>query len=254
MFDKIFSSDGGCPVPMPSTTFACVTLNLNDTLRLINFSEAELKAVQLAAITHWSGVRYVRDYGGSKEIELKGSPWAHDSNGDDDARRLLMGIFENLFELGWVLYASVAITAKADNKDSLVFRKQVPPPPPYDWIAVSFDHYNKLKIVGKIPKELVSDLLTTFSGQMKRQEIDDKRVKLIFNDSHWYPHGKATVDTRLLLLTLIETLERSGFTVYASIDQTTDVQSTHTTTDSDPDVMICHRRRDWVPGMPVWHR
>ena len=61
------------------------------------------------------------------------------------------------------------------------------------------------------------------------------------------PSGEETVATRLMLLSLLESLEECGFTVYAAID----IQSS---TEQETDVLICHRQKDWTPGAPIWHR
>lgn len=73
-------------------------------------------------------------------------------------------------------------------------------------------------------------------------------MEIKFDRSPWWPTGEETVATRLLLLTLLETLERFGFTLDGSINQENSKEG------HDADVLIVHRHRSWIPGMSIWHR
>ncbi|GKU05674.1 hypothetical protein FLAG1_08577 [Fusarium langsethiae] len=193
------------------TQFACMTLNMNDRIRLINFTQVEVEAVKQVVKTRWKpGLVQTRPYGESTEVWVRGRPWANDSNGNDDARRLILWILETLFDLGWVMQCSLDITRKSDSKDTLIFRKQDPTPPPCDWICISFDNSDKLKIVDSPPKDLTDAILQTFGRDVRRREITAEKFKIHLGIQPWEPSGTDTVTTRLLLLRLVETLE-SGF-------------------------------------------
>ena len=55
--------------------------------------------------------------------------------------------------------------------------------------------------------------------------------------------------TRLLLLKLLETLESRGWSVYASIDQSTASENR-----SETDSWYIVREKGWVEGSAVFHR
>lgn len=124
------SSGSGSAAPPPSfedamnasqptfkSKFACLTLNLSDTIRLIRFPEPAVDAVKEAVSTSWpKGVKRIRPYGQSTEIKVHGWPWGLDTNGNDDARRMILNIFERLFDMGWVHQSGIDVTGKATSK------------------------------------------------------------------------------------------------------------------------------------------
>lgn len=132
--------------------------------------------------------------------------------------------------------------------DSLVFRKQEPAPSPCDWIAVSFDSNDKLKIIGSPPPELVTRLLQAFSVEIQRHEATADRVKIKFWGHPWTPSGQDTVTTSLKLLSLLEVLEICGFTLYGTVG------ARHEDDTASADIMVCQRQKDWIPGAPILHR
>ncbi|CEF88399.1 hypothetical protein FGSG_05752 [Fusarium graminearum PH-1] len=205
--------------PIFKTQFACMTLNMMDRIRLINFTEVEVQAVKQIVKTRWKpGLVQSHPYGDSTEIWLRGRPWAYDSNGNDDARRLILWILERLFDHGWVVQCSLDITKKSESK------------------------------VDSPPKDLTDAILQTFSCEVRRREITSEKFKIHLGVQPWEPSGTDTVTTRILLLRLIETLERRGFTIYATIG------SKGEDDEGAADLLICHRAADWVPGAPIWHR
>ncbi|KAF4970076.1 hypothetical protein FSARC_2822 [Fusarium sarcochroum] len=235
--------------PVFKTQFACITFNMLDRIRLIKFSETEVLAVKEVIKARWQpGLVQTRPYGESKEIQVRGSPWSYKSDGNDDARRLILAILERLFDMGWVMQGAMDITRKSESKDSLIFRKQDPIPPPCDWICISFDSSDKLKIVDSPPKDLTEAILKTFGNAVGRREIAPNRVKIHIPGMPWKPSGTDTIKTRIILLRLIETLEMCGFTIYATIGSKGEDE------EGAADILICQRQKDWVPGAPIWHR
>ncbi|KAI7769542.1 hypothetical protein LZL87_011426 [Fusarium oxysporum] len=113
--------------PVFKTRFACMTFNMFDRIRLINFTEAEVSGIKEVVAARWSpGLAHVQPYGESMEFRLRGRPWSHRSGGNDDSRRLMLRILEKLFDMGWVLQGSMEITLKSESKDSLIFRNKIP--------------------------------------------------------------------------------------------------------------------------------
>ncbi|KAL8339475.1 hypothetical protein RB601_005855, partial [Gaeumannomyces tritici] len=150
--------------------FACVTLHGHDRTRLSNFAQADVEAVEAAAQTLYRVAGESRAYARCREIQIAGaSPWTLSYYGEVRARGLLLNIALSLSVSvrGWVLQAAFDVTARQGmSRDSLYFRKDelAPPPPLYNWIAVSFDQYDALKIVGPMPEGLVEELVREYAS------------------------------------------------------------------------------------------
>ncbi|KAM0276747.1 hypothetical protein ACHAQH_006458 [Verticillium albo-atrum] len=235
---------------VPFTThFACVTLNRSDRIRLIDFPETDVNTIVDAVKRHWAkGISRVEPYAGAREMKLNGTPWSYNSIGVDEPRILMLRLLEQLFKMGWVLQLNIDVVRKECDKDSLIFRKQDPPPPPCDWLCISFDRSDKFKIIGGPPKVMCEELISAWSKGIREQELTADRLKIKFNRTPWMPSGEETVDTRRKLILLLQVLEKHGFSTYAALD-------IHNSNEgSDTDVLFVSRQRGWVPGMPVWHR
>lgn len=100
------------------TRFACVTLNMTDRMRFINFSAPETSALRGVLGSVWP-IQDVRAYGGADEIKFKGYPWQEKVNGDDNARRLVRRMLEALYDMGWVLQAAVDVSKKELDKGTV---------------------------------------------------------------------------------------------------------------------------------------
>lgn len=103
--------------PIFKTQFACITFNMHNRLRFINFHESEVVRLKEAIKASWKpGVVQTRPYGEATEMWLRGSPWIYNSDGVDDARLLLLVILEGLFDMGWVLQGSMDVVKKSESK------------------------------------------------------------------------------------------------------------------------------------------
>lgn len=133
--------------------------------------------------------------------------------------------------------------------DSLIFRYQNPAPPPCDWLSISFDWTDKMKIVDAPPGDLAEALIAEFKAKyrLKSHELEGGRLKLKFHGQPWQASGEETVMSRMLLLSLLGILERFGYSLYASIDQVNG-------SGIEADVLVVTRQKGWKPGLPIWHR
>lgn len=132
--------------------------------------------------------------------------------------------------------------------DTLVFRYQSPPPPPCDWLSISFDRHDRLKLVDTPPPDLAAAILGIYGSSVSRHDMKPGCFEIKFHGSPWWPSGEETVTTRLMLLRLLEVLERFGYSLYASLDMMNSSEGHET------DVLVVHRQKNWVPGTPIWHR
>lgn len=137
--------------------------------------------------------------------------------------------------------------------DTLVFRHQEPAPPPCDWLSISFDVSDKIKILDAPHPDMAAAIVAAMKGfDLRSHEVESRpnsRLKLKFFGRPWEPSGTGTVRLRLLLLSLLDVLERFGFSLYASIDQCNDVDNS-----GEADVLIVVKQKDWIAGLPVFHR
>lgn len=160
-----------------------------------------------------------------------------------------------LYQEGWILHASTDVSKKQLDKDTLMFRKQESAPPAAEWISISFNMSDRLRLIGA-DTELISAvrqllqnmrLLQTDCG-WKDQRLGAWEFKI--NGYPWRASGEETMTTRLLLLRLLETLEQHGWSLYASVDQSTSSGDNVSETDS----WFCVRDKGWRPGSAVFHR
>lgn len=99
------------------TKFACLSLNMTDRIRLIDFPEPEVAAVLEIAKANWEkGIQRFEPYGGADEIKLAGFAWSENHTGRDPARILMLRILEKLFDMGWVLQLTLDVIRKEMEK------------------------------------------------------------------------------------------------------------------------------------------
>lgn len=229
------------------STFASLSLHMTDRIRMLQFPPSTIEAVHKAINANWPrGLQANGKYANSHQFQLYGRPWGYSE--DPEARRLVKGILEALYNEGWILYTSTDCSKKERDKDTLIFRKQDPIPERCEWMSVAFTKHDHLMFIDA-PRELVSSLMADLKWHVQSHGGAAPRgcydVKL--NGYPWVATGEETMRTRLLLLKLIEGLESHGFTVYASVDQYSRKEG------RDADVWHCCRRVGWTPGAPVYH-
>lgn len=135
-----------------------------------------------------------------------------------------------------------------------MFRKQQAPPPPSDWIAISFNKADRLRLIGADDVLTASVREVLKSMRLLQQEMWKDRslgaYEFKINGYPWIASGMETMSTRLLLLRLLACLEQHGWSLYASIDQS----QGHGEGTSETDSWYCVRDKSWVPGGHVFHR
>jgi hypothetical protein len=117
-------------------------------------------------------------------------------------------------------------------------------------MSISFDGGDLLHLIDA-PQELGHALVQAYGAKVQRYTIHGSVFEIKFRRYPWWPNGTDTVQTRGMLLTLLECLEQQGFGLYASIDQTN--QSAGDSDRREADTWFCTRQADWTPGTPVYH-
>ncbi|KAK9312472.1 hypothetical protein V1524DRAFT_472682 [Lipomyces starkeyi] len=101
--------------------------------------------------------------------------------------------------------------------DTLLFRYQQPPPPSCIWMSISFDRGDLLHLIDA-PQDLGRLLVQAYGEKVQNYQFKGSVFEIKFRGYPWRAYGTDTVQTRLILLTLLECLEQQGFKLYASID------------------------------------
>ncbi len=94
--------------PALGTSFACMTLNMDDRIRFLNFPTEVNTAMTAVVRSSWPpGLGSWREYGGAHEIVMRDAPWNHSRCDQDTSRRLVRDVFAELYGRGWVLQTAV---------------------------------------------------------------------------------------------------------------------------------------------------
>ncbi|KUJ18514.1 uncharacterized protein LY89DRAFT_569398, partial [Mollisia scopiformis] len=237
------------------TTFASVSLHRSDRVRLLGFPQSDIQSIRGVIQNSYSkGISKEQLYGKSHEFKLNGNPWFGQSSDAVISRVLIREILAHLFSIGWILHASTDVSKKEMDKDTLFFRKQQARPPASDFISISFNQSDRLRLIGA-PTQLVQDFKSLLSGMgLLQQDLGWKDATLRawefkLNGYPWRATGEETMSTRLLLLKMLECLESHGWSLYASVDQSTGGENS-----SETDSWYCVKDRSWVEGTAVFHR
>ena len=235
------------------TTFASVSLHMTDRIRLLNFPREEQSHIKTAVESAWErGIQDERMYGSSYELKLRGNPWGTHVRDQSvfESRKLMCSILGGLFDLGWVLKAAVDVSKKEFDKDTLLFRRQQPPPPRCHWICINFTRGDTIHILDA-PQELADTLKQAYGERVQRCRAHEPAFEIKFKGYPWLANGEETVRSREILLILLECLEQHGFSLYTSLDQ--DSGPGGNSHSSESDTWYCNREMDWTPGAPIYH-
>ncbi len=120
--DTLFFEKG---IPDPDADLFGMSFNMGDRIRIIDAPSFDI-CVKDALSKQWpDGVQSKRDYHGSIEYKLSGTPWRAGGSQTVYSRMLLSQILANVRAKGFKLYGSVDITigGKAGDLESWVFRR-----------------------------------------------------------------------------------------------------------------------------------
>jgi hypothetical protein len=217
------------------TRFASLSMHMHDRLRFLRFPEPVVDECRNAVVRTWArGIDEERPYGNSHEFKLYGYPWQAIREEAMDACRLVATLLGTLHSLGWVLTLNTNVSINMLEKDTLLFRHQVPSPTPCNWCSIAFSRADRLRFTGD-SVEVYQDLSAKLGPEWVKSHSERSPGvnEIKFHGFPWSASGKDTMRTRELLLALLETLEEHGWTVYASIDQRGDINgSTQSETDT----------------------
>jgi len=240
--------------PAFQSTFASLSLHRADTIRFLRFSQQDIETLRMVVHASWpKGIQEERIYGGSHEIKLAGYPWGEGYSGNGVRAQILMQeVLACLYSMGWMLHVSTDISRKQWDKDTMVFRKQATPPPG-EWFSISFHRADRLRLGGASGatitsfRSILQNMHKLQSEEWKDQSLNAYEFKVLGNP--WLASGEETMETRMLILRMLEALERDGWSLYASVDQSISSKNS-----SSADTWYCVRDKSWAPGALVFHR
>ncbi|KAL2855795.1 hypothetical protein BJX68DRAFT_231167 [Aspergillus pseudodeflectus] len=219
-------ADARAPLKGHDTKYAMLSIAGSDRIRLLRFPEPMTALVSEIVQGLWpKGIQKVQKFDESLELKLKGNPFAYGVDEEKVAIRItLMGILNAFSKEGWVVPRSGGRIGRLGNygnygqKDSLIF--QHAEPRAYSWLSISFDSADLLHLINA-PTELASALIFFFGERIERCNKDfvSGNFELKFTGSPWNKSsGKGSVQSRILILDLMQCLEEQGYTMATSLD------------------------------------
>ncbi|OBT98721.1 hypothetical protein VE01_03403 [Pseudogymnoascus verrucosus] len=241
--------------PSFSTSFASLSLHRSDRIRCLQFPTQTIDGIRATIKASYPfGIQRESPYGPSHEFKLCSYPWSGQGRDAIPSRIVMREILAYLYRSGWIFHVSTDCSKKELDKDTIVFRQQQAPPPPAEWIAISFNQSDRLRLIGadEMLKAAVREVLVGMR-LLQEEAWKDRALgawEFKIHGRPWVASGEQTMSTRLLLLRLLECLEKHGLSLYASIDQSQGQGEGTSETDS----WYCVRDKTWVPGAHVFHR
>lgn len=248
---------------------ACISFFDYNRLRLHNFPTALSTSVQLLCEDKWAARIKLKDCKAiplGREIRFHGGPWADHRHGKSQV--IVRQILEHLYDEGWVLkqslnmcrskesdsggkqtYLEVANFGKTyshtshTNTDTVFFSQKQPPPPPCDWLCLSTDARDRLKIQEAPPPDLAMAILAMLGDKVQSLAPAGQDWEIKFKG---WPFASFDRDgqkgTQLLMASLLDKMEEFGFVLYGKVD-------IHG--GDYPDTLFFVRPKGWVAGQPL---
>lgn len=123
-----------------------ISLNKNDTLRLIGIPDSLTSAVRDVIQTSWPrGIQEESRYCVSWEFKLRGNPWWASGEDTVTSRYLILKLIETMQAYGWGIVTSIDSSRKLSDKSSLLFRQSQPRQSPV--FCISLNETDKLRVI-----------------------------------------------------------------------------------------------------------
>ena len=220
-----FRYDSNTP-PGQSVPFCTISLDQLDRLRVINAPETIVAMIRKVIETTWlrGGIQAERDYHGSWEFKLSGTPWHSTSEESAMARYLVLKILEAMLEQGWHNIAGINISRGDTDKSVLIFQGGEPQGRPM--MCLSLNDVDKFRLIN-MPKQLVKLFKKTLVSRWSKG-IQEEMELMITSGSvcqlklHGQPwsggESNDTIHARSFLCNIIEEFIERDWRLFLSAD------------------------------------
>ena len=212
-----------------SQPFLIVGLSSTDSLMVLN-APADLRQLFKDAISEswplgiqkWSSFK-----NGVLVIKLRGHPWNPDGFGTVHSRVLLQAIISRLFLKNWNLYGNFNLKSTANTLffqydpnmvQGMMGVRGLQPPAHF---TISLNSNDLLRVIGA-PESLLPVVRDVIQGCWFKGIQDSSRYagswQFKLRGTPWWAEGKETVESRFLILKLMEAMHACGWSLVASID------------------------------------
>jgi hypothetical protein len=232
-----------------TSSFALLSFHWGDKLRFLQFPESIYAQMASDVIrTSWPpGIQEEKMLKGpTYEYKLKGMPFGlMDGQDAVGGRRLVRDMLAALHSRGWVLTTPVHHSSTVGVKDSLILQQKsqsLTPiiPPPVRWLILSFSRMDRIRVI----YDAASSSDVSVSHGREAQEVRDELDMIIQNittmleELNYFQKGEwtydsyefkckghpwssirteKTVESRIIVLRLMEILHNLGWLPYGSI-------------------------------------
>ncbi|KAL9960254.1 hypothetical protein ACROYT_G033689 [Oculina patagonica] len=206
----------------PDLPFLIVGLSSCDSLMVLNAPMELHQMFKNVVEKSWpNGIQEWTHENDVLKIKLKGNPW--DANGMDavHARVILHTLVNELLVRQWKLYGN---TRSGGSSTTFFFEHDpnicwLQPSPAH--FTISFNSEDIIRLIG-IPEGLVSAVRNTiqtfWSRGIQNEESFAESWQFKLRGTPWWTSGEEAVDSRFLVLKLIEAMQAYGWSVVAAID------------------------------------
>ncbi|KAL9969936.1 hypothetical protein ACROYT_G022221 [Oculina patagonica] len=205
-----------------SQPFMVVGLSSTDTLMVLN-APADLHHTFKDVIdkTWPRGIQRWSYENSVLLIKLKGTPWHPDDDETVHSRQLLQTLVNDLQARQWSLYGN----SNLESGTNTLFFEHNPnialgqPSPPH--FTISLNKHDTLRLIST-PESLISAVRDVIQTSWRRGIQQESRYfeswEFKLRGNPWWASGEEAVDSRYLILKLIESMQAYGWSVIASID------------------------------------
>ena len=206
----------------PSKPFLIVGLSSYDSLMILNASMDLHQLFKDAIERTWHrGIQKWKFENDVLVVKLKGYPWHPDGEDTVHSRVLLNAIIADLFQKQWKLYGNSNFKSEA-NTFFFEHDPNLPlgQPSPVQFV-ISFNSHDLLRVIGA-SENLISAVRSTIQshwGKGIQRELNyagSWEFKL--KGTPWWADGHEAVESRYLVLKLMEALQAYGWSPIAAID------------------------------------
>ncbi|XP_068751085.1 uncharacterized protein [Montipora capricornis] len=206
----------------PSKPFLVVGLSSYDSLMIMNASMDLHQLFKNAIEKSWpKGIQKWTYENDVLVVKLKGYAWRPDGEDTVHSRVLINTIIADLFQQQWKLYGNSNFKSDANT---FFFEHDpnlpVGQPSPMQFV-ISFNSHDLLRVIGA-PENLISAVRNTIQGHwvrgIQRESSYAGSWEFKLKGTPWWADGQEAVESRYLVLKVMESLQAYGWSPIAAID------------------------------------